>query len=434
MRQIPDYAYLVLDRIKENGYEAYIVGGAVRDLYLDREIHDIDINTNMLPDEIKEMFSDYEQSNRGEKHGTITIIVGNKYNRVEVTTYRIDAENIDSRYPQSETFNANLVEDLSRRDYTMNTMCYDGYGKFIDLFNAKRDIDNKLIKVIGKGNQRFEEDAIRIMRGFRFVAQLGFRLDPETKKAMTESKEKLRDVIPERICLEFFEIIRAEYSSLAIRNMIECGVLAEYIAPLTRDEFKIYDKAESFHLRLFLLLRYSYEMEDNLIAIGKKRAGVFACLEKNIEKYPNGLPNDRNKLKEIIRVNGAKNVKRLAEYFVINSIQPGIILNLVEEVRYNWNSYGSSSYNSSSGNLRVVNINEYIKYDNEDLAITKEQLLSKTKVTEEYVDEVYDYLFNCVRCNNFINNYKVLIDRARIKMDKIIAKLQQEQEQQKTTE
>lgn len=433
MNKIPHYAYIVLNRIRDKGYEAYIVGGAVRDLYLNREIHDIDINTNMLPEQVKELFFDYPQSNRGEKHGTITIIIENKYNRVEVTTYRIDGEYNDSRRPDNVNFNADLIEDLSRRDFTMNSICYDGHDKFIDIFDARKDIDNKIIRVIGDGNKRFEEDALRIMRGFRFVAQLGFKLDITTKKAMCDNKDKLYNISPERINLEFYEIVKGKHSALAIENMLECEVLTQYITNFTKAELEIYDKATSFHLKLFLLFRHTYQITDSLIPIGKKRSNVFVWLEKKILQYPNGLPTNRNEIKNIIHSNGVKNVIRLAEYFVINNIQPAIILDIIEDVRHNWSCYGGSNgyrnscYNSNSsvGNLQLVNINQYIEYNNEDLAVTKEVLLSKTKVTDEYVDEIHEYLFQCVKCRNFINDRNELIKRANARMDKIIAKLEQ---------
>lgn len=417
MKKIPEYAYVVLDRIRMSGNEAFIVGGAVRDLYLKRPIKDIDINTNLLPEEIKELFSDFEISTKGEKHGTITIIVGHRYNRVEVTTYRIDGEYTDARHPDYIDFNADLITDLSRRDFTMNSLCYDGYDTYIDEFNARKDIDNKIIRVIGDGNMRFEEDAIRIMRGFRFVAQLGFKLDDNTKQAMINCKDKLYLLTPERVSFEFFKLINEEYSALAIESILECGVFEGYITNLTKEELKIYSKAESLHLKLFILFRYSYMKEDNIIKIGKKRASVFKWLEENIEKYEKGLPVNRNELKNIIHHHGAKNVRRLGEYFVINNIQSEIILTLIEDVRYNWSRYG---YSTGASNSNIVNINQYIEYNNEDLAITKEILLQKTNVTPEYVDLVYDYLFECVKCKNFINQQKELITRANKKMEKIM--------------
>lgn len=432
MRKIPEYAYFVLDRIRLAGYEAYIVGGAVRDLYLNREIKDIDINTNLLPEQIKELFSDCEQSTRGEKHGTITIIVENKYNRVEVTTYRIDGEYKDSRHPENIDFNADLFEDLSRRDFTMNAMCYDGYGSYVDVFNSRIDIDNKLIRVIGDGNKRFGEDALRIMRGIRFVSQLGFTLDDETKKSMSICKDNLYDIAYERINLEFFDIVRGEHSAKAIKDMLECEILSEHINKLNDDDIEIYSKAKSFHLRLFLLLRHTYNNEGNVFFIGKKRSAVFAWLEKNIKIYEKGLPTNRNHIKNIIHVNGARNVNRLAEYLVITGVQPEIILTLIDDVRHNWSKYGSSSHNTNNSsynisynisnnnsNLAIVNMNKYIEYNNEPLAITKEILLKNTIVTEDLVDEIYEYLFNCVRCKNFINEKNELIIRANAKIDKI---------------
>mgnify|MGYP002747897424 FL=1 len=170
---IPGSVKLIIDVLENNGYEAFAVGGCVRDTILDREPQDWDITTSALPEQVKELFN--RTLDTGIQHGTVTVMI--KHVGYEVTTYRIDGEYNDSRHPESVEFTSNLIEDLKRRDFTINAMAYNEREGLVDAFDGINDINNKIIRCVGEPEERFGEDALRILRAVRFSAQLGFDID-----------------------------------------------------------------------------------------------------------------------------------------------------------------------------------------------------------------------------------------------------------------
>lgn len=200
---IPVYARKIFDTLRENGYEAYFVGGCVRDALLGREVHDYDITTNALPDEIRKCFGSKLVLPIGEKHGTVGIVSDGQ--TVEVTTYRIDGRYSDNRRPESVTFTGKIEDDLARRDFTMNAIAYD--GEFKDPFGGREDIKAGLIRSVGEADRRFNEDALRILRALRFSSVLGFEIDEETKKSIHKNRGLIRNISAERIYSEFKRII-----------------------------------------------------------------------------------------------------------------------------------------------------------------------------------------------------------------------------------
>ena len=193
-------ARLVLDRLHENGYEAYVVGGSVRNMMLGMPVDDFDITTNALPNETKLLFPDFTVVETGIKHGTVTVVVNGE--NVEITTYRTEGEYTDSRHPDKVEFTSSLELDLSRRDFTVNALAYDGEGTVVDLFDGEEDIKNKVIRAIGNPYERFNEDALRILRAVRFSSVLGFDIEENTRCAMLECKHLLSKISKERIAVE----------------------------------------------------------------------------------------------------------------------------------------------------------------------------------------------------------------------------------------
>ena len=177
--QIPEQVNYILSRLNEAGYEAFVVGGCVRDALLDREPHDWDITTSALPSQVKEIFG--RTIDTGLKHGTVTVMKGGE--GYEVTTYRVDGVYEDGRHPKEVTFTPNLREDLQRRDFTINAMAYGVKEGLVDLFGGRQDLENGVIRAVGDPMQRFSEDALRIMRAVRFSAQLGYEIEKETLSA-----------------------------------------------------------------------------------------------------------------------------------------------------------------------------------------------------------------------------------------------------------
>ncbi len=195
---LPNYILFVLDRLKD--HEAYVVGGSVRDHLLSRPISDYDITTSADINTIQQLFYDQKQVLNGIKHGTVRIIIEN--HSVEITTYRIDGDYKDHRKPAKVTFTSNLYEDLSRRDFTINALCYHPQKGIIDMFDGISDLNNKMIRAIGDPNKRFDEDALRILRALRFASQLHFVIEPMSAKAIHENKKLLAYLSKERITNE----------------------------------------------------------------------------------------------------------------------------------------------------------------------------------------------------------------------------------------
>ena len=222
-------AFLVLDRLHSQGYEAYIVGGSVRDMYLNHGAHDFDITTNATPDITKYVFRDFTVVETGIKHGTVTVVVNGE--NIEITTYRQEGAYTDSRHPDSVEFTSSLSLDLSRRDFTVNALAYDGCDTVVDLFGGKEDIENGIIRAIGNPYERFKEDALRILRGVRFASVLGFEIEKHTKQAMLDLKHLLHKISKERIAEEINKLLCGAYVKKTLLDMWE--IIGEIIPEIS---------------------------------------------------------------------------------------------------------------------------------------------------------------------------------------------------------
>lgn len=231
---IPDYVNIILNRLEENGLDGYIVGGSVRDLILGKIPHDYDVTTNAKPDEILEIFKDFKTISVGKEFGTIIVV--QKEGSIEVTTYRIEGEYLDGRRPSEVVFSDKIEEDLSRRDFTINSMAYSHHHGLIDLFNGKDDLKLKIIRTVGSPVERFGEDHLRILRGVRFATELGFTIEDATYKASKKMSHLLSNISTERIREEFFKILLSKKPSRGIRLMKELDIL-ETILPELKPTF-----------------------------------------------------------------------------------------------------------------------------------------------------------------------------------------------------
>ncbi len=209
-----------LDRLWEAGYAAYPVGGCVRDLLLGREPGDVDICTAAHPEIVLSLFENAVPT--GLKHGTVTVLTAT--GNVEVTTFRREEGYADSRHPDAVTFDADLKEDLSRRDFTVNAMALGPDGEVIDYFGGREDLKNRLIRCVGDPDRRFSEDALRMLRAVRFCAQLGFTVEPETAAALRRNAPLTEKVSRERIRVEMEKTLLSA-SPQAVGEMISAGLL-----------------------------------------------------------------------------------------------------------------------------------------------------------------------------------------------------------------
>lgn len=220
---IPDYVESIMDTLEKNGYEAYIVGGSVRDILLGKTPTDYDIATNAHPEEIECIFSEYKTIDVGKKFGTILIY--QPEGSIEVTTFRKEGSYIDGRRPEWVSFSYKIEDDLSRRDFTINAIAYNKYKGIIDPYNGRKDLKRKIIRTVGEPEERFNEDYLRILRAVRFASQLKLTIDEPTFSAGIKCSPNIEKVSVERIFSEFFKILLSETPSYGIRLLENIGVL-----------------------------------------------------------------------------------------------------------------------------------------------------------------------------------------------------------------
>ena len=213
----------VLQALEDAGFEAYFVGGCVRDLLLDRHIHDVDIATSAYPEEVKNTFA--KSIDTGIQHGTVTVLYGGE--AYEITTFRTESGYQDFRRPDKVTFVQNLEEDLKRRDFTINALAMNLSGEIVDLFDGLGDLQKKVIKAVGVAEDRFHEDALRMMRAVRFMSQLKFALEEKTEAAIADNHVLLSKISVERIREELVKLALGSNSQEAFGKFIDTGLSGE---------------------------------------------------------------------------------------------------------------------------------------------------------------------------------------------------------------
>ena len=226
---LPEKVHTIITTLQQNGYEAYAVGGCVRDSILGRKPGDWDITTSAMPEETKALFE--KTFDTGIEHGTVTVLLDKE--GFEVTTYRIDGKYEDSRHPKEVTFTRSLKEDLLRRDFTINAMAYNETDGLVDIFGGIKDLEKKVIRCVGDAKARFSEDALRILRGVRFAAQLGFEIEEDTRKGMSELAPTLKNISAERIQVELVKMLVSKRPEL-LRDAYELGITAIFLPEFDR--------------------------------------------------------------------------------------------------------------------------------------------------------------------------------------------------------
>lgn len=219
--KLPQKVQYIIETLESHGYEAYAVGGCIRDSLLNREPQDWDITTSAKPQEVKKVFN--RTVDTGIQHGTVTVLLGRE--GFEVTTYRIDGKYEDGRHPKEVVFTPNLKEDLKRRDFTINAMAYNESQGLIDMFGGEEDLKQGIVRCVGDARERFSEDALRMMRAVRFGAQLGFSIEDKTGEAIRELAPTLSKVSAERIQTELTKLVVSEHPE-EMRTLYETGLTA----------------------------------------------------------------------------------------------------------------------------------------------------------------------------------------------------------------
>ena len=220
---IPDYVELIIERLERKGYEAYLVGGSVRDMLLGKTPTDYDIATSASPDEIESIFSNFKTIDIGKKFGTI--IVSQEKGDVEITTFRKEGKYLDGRRPEWVSFCSDVKDDLSRRDFTINAIAYNKTKGILDPFEGREDLKRRIIKTVGNPEERFNEDYLRILRAARFASQLEFTIDESTFQAGKQYSSHIKKVSMERIFNEVYKLLLNQIPSYGIRILEKMGVL-----------------------------------------------------------------------------------------------------------------------------------------------------------------------------------------------------------------
>ncbi len=227
--RMPDKVKFIIDKITAAGFEAYAVGGCVRDSILGRTPQDWDITTSARPEQVKALFS--RTVDTGLKHGTVTVLLGKE--GFEVTTYRIDGEYLDGRHPREVIFTPSLEEDLKRRDLTINAMAYNDENGLVDLFGGRNDIQERIVRCVGDPKQRFGEDALRMLRAVRFAAQLGYRIEESTGDAIGRLAPGLRQISAERIQAELVKLMTSPHPEF-LKMAYDFGMTAVFLPEFDR--------------------------------------------------------------------------------------------------------------------------------------------------------------------------------------------------------
>ena len=297
----PNYVKVIIDRLTDAGYEAYVVGGSLRDMLIGREPSDFDVTTSALPERILEIFSDMRTIPTGLQHGTVTVM--SEGEPIEVTTFRTDGEYLDSRHPESVSFTSDICSDLARRDFTVNAIAYNNKRGLVDPFGGENDIKRCLLRAVGDPDTRMREDALRIMRALRFSAQLGFSIVEETLLSLGRTKEGLASISRERIGIETSKLVTSPFPYEPLFIMINSGiskyVLGDYIPskksidclPRLENDFALrfaallWDCETASAREILSSLKYSNAQKSSVLSILSSRSYPLPTSEADIRRF-----------------------------------------------------------------------------------------------------------------------------------------------------
>ncbi len=332
MIEIPEKINRIIEVLEQNGYKAYIVGGCVRDSLLGLYPSDFDITTSAKPEEIISLFR--RTIPTGLKHGTVTVMVGKT--AVEVTTFRTESGYTDSRHPENVTFVTSLKDDLSRRDFTVNALCFNKKSGVLDYFSGLSDLENKILRAVGDPEKRFSEDALRILRLFRFSSQLGFKPEENTNIAALKLKKGLQNISRERIFTELKKTLKGKNPNAISPLICENGLAFLGISSLP--DFETVKTVKNEDLKLFAFL---YGSSKDPIATLKalKASNRQIHFTENILKIIDMPVNNKPELKNAMRFTNFESVEMLLKFLKAKRENTRQRENLLEEIKKNNEPY-----------------------------------------------------------------------------------------------
>lgn len=429
-------AKTILNVLNKSGYESYIVGGAVRDYLLGLNPSDIDITTSATPKEVVSLFPKTYPS--GIKFGTVTVMIDEE--DFEVTTFRTDGEYLDGRRPEVVTFGKSLEEDLSRRDFTINAMAMDVDGKIVDLFGGQNDLEKGIIKAVGNPTQRFSEDALRVLRAFRFSARFGFKVETETLNAIEKTKEGLNFISCERIRDEVTKILLTDNVAPIFFTMYEIGVLDIVLPEIAKtygveqnNPYHVYDvfthtmKAVE-HVPKNATLRWAMLLHD----IGKANTketidGVDHFYKHNVKSVEiaktildrlNFSNKAKNEILELIKLHDrpiqptSKAVRRLLNQLQYTSLDNLLTVKEADYKAQNWEHLDERL--NALNQIRNIAQNEE-KMTVKDLKVNGYDLMELGLKGKE-IGNMQKYLLDLVLDNSIDNNKNILLKFAKTKI------------------
>ena len=433
---IPDYVNTIIEKLIQNGFKAYLVGGCVRDAILNRQANDYDITSSATPKELIELFSEFKTVEIGKEFGTIIIIQGE--GAVEVTTFRLDNKYEDGRRPSSVVFTEDLVQDLKRRDFTINSMAYNEREGLIDPFNGLKDLKNCLIRTVGNPLDRLSEDYLRILRAVRFACQLDFLIDIETSKACSQLSSNLSKISTDRIREELFKILLSDKPSRGFLLMREMGLLKHVIPELMpaigfdqrnphhdrsvfQHTLKVMDNTPKvLNVRLAALLHdigkpYTFSMDNKGIGhfyghdtasveIGKEILLRLNCSSDLIETTLNLIKEHMVHHPELKRKGLKRQLQRIGEEQIENLIDLQIADRLIKR-----GTKDTSNLEAKRREIRGI-LQAKEPFSRKHLAVDGEDLIELGYDQGQIIGEILDFLLNCVIEDASLNTKKKLKD------------------------
>ena len=385
----------LLEQLEHHGYQAYYVGGCVRDYLMERPIHDIDITTSATPDEVEALFD--KTIPVGKEHGTINVVYqGENY---EITTFRAEAEYTDHRRPSEVYFVRELYEDVKRRDFTMNALAMDTDYQLHDYFNGRADIHHKLIRTVGEAQERFDEDALRILRGLRFQAQLGFDIEQATYTAMKSNCSSLEYLSVERVVVELRKLLSGDEASRGYRNMVDMEAF-NYLPYFNHYDMNKMQVVEPLAFTTFLAIlnvQQPLEMPLAHLKISNDEKKEVAKLTAMIQALPS--LTTKKQLRTYIYDYGAKEAKMcflLQESLIANDIATAspLIFNIqtIEEIAQQLPIRQRNELDVTGKDLMShtgLKGGKWVKHALRELelAVVNEQVINQHKALLEWMDQ-----------------------------------------------
>lgn len=415
--KLPNNVQYILEKFNSNGFEAFIVGGCVRDSLLNKKPQDYDITTNAFPEKIEELFN--KTIPTGIKHGTVTVLIHKI--PYEVTTYRVDGEYLNNRKPKDVKFVSNIEEDLSRRDFTINAMAYSPYLGFKDCFNGKEDLKNKLIRCVGDPDKRFSEDALRMLRAIRFSCQLNFKIEKLTAESIRKNFKLIKNISMERIQSEFTKIILSNDPDKGLMLLRKLG-FSDFLI----EEFKslklinCYDVYDDIHDTYGLINSLPKKLHVRLAGLFYKVFNSENAVEKcrtilKKLKYDNNTINDTCNLVENINSISC-NMTRKKLKLLINSVGTENIFDLLD-LQKSYLSY-MDEYDTECIDILKNRVSDILASKEpifiKDLAITGNDLITELNFKPgKNIGVILNFLLENVMQTPELNNKEDLLNLSK---------------------